>query len=346
MSGNQVRLANGQLWTKEQFLDHYLSPMGSPTPVVDPPAQVPVDMSWYMGEGPGRYYHPGMFKIITNTIDRNDLAPGAYDLSQLAPNGRRDDSVKASISNYFRDPLSEDYKTRALVFGNESARISGQVVVNQDGSKTFNGIEIRPFDTDFNFESKNAGRFLEKVRAKAREIYDPYNQGVSYDIPFTGNGRTYEPFTGSQLNAALRREAVFPGTLRPGLLPSAADSTPHFLNNYLDYLNEVNGTPALPPDGGTAPGNPAPALSRGYHGQPPAPSSTDTGTFASRFVSSANRNSPNSGIANWIAGLAGVDPTNPTQPTPQPVDRLRGLVSNEPMPDWPFPPPIFNSRQR
>jgi hypothetical protein len=28
MSGNEIRLANGQLWTAQHFLDHYPSPMG------------------------------------------------------------------------------------------------------------------------------------------------------------------------------------------------------------------------------------------------------------------------------------------------------------------------------
>ena len=70
MAGNAIRLANGQLWTAEQFLDHYFRPSasGTPTPVAGPPASVPVDMSWYMGEGPGRFYHPGMFKVINDLI--------------------------------------------------------------------------------------------------------------------------------------------------------------------------------------------------------------------------------------------------------------------------------------
>lgn len=78
MSGNQVRLANGQRWTMEQFLDHYFRPSasGTPTPVAGPPAPVNVDMSWYMGEVPGRYYHPGMFPIINRLINRRDLSPG------------------------------------------------------------------------------------------------------------------------------------------------------------------------------------------------------------------------------------------------------------------------------
>jgi hypothetical protein len=154
MSGNQVRLTNRQSWTKEQFLNHYFTSTasGPRTPVAGPPASVNVDKSWYMGEGPGRYYHPGMFPIIESVIDRRDLAPGTYDLWQLAPNNKEDPSVKASISHYVRDVKSQDWRTRAFVFGNESGRISGRVSVGQDGSKTFHAIEIRPLDTKCNFE--------------------------------------------------------------------------------------------------------------------------------------------------------------------------------------------------
>jgi hypothetical protein len=53
----------------------------------------------------------------------------------------RDPSAKAGITHYLTDPASSDYKTRALVFGEESARISGHVVVNPDGTKTFERVE-------------------------------------------------------------------------------------------------------------------------------------------------------------------------------------------------------------
>jgi hypothetical protein len=319
MSGNEIRLANGQLWTAQQFLDHYLSPMGKPTPLAGPPAPVPVDMSWYMGEGPGRYYHPGMFKIINDLVERHDLGPGAYNLSDFAT-GPKDFSSVVNISHYVTDPLSSDYRTRALVFGNESAKISGKTIVNSDGSKRFEGIEIRPHDTDFNFEPKGGGHLLEVARARAKEIYDPDDQGVSYDIPFYGNGRTYEPFTDSQLNAARRREFVYPGTAPAGgWLPSKTDSTPRFLKGYLEYLDQANGSNTQTPE-------------------------SSAGSPEMRFVSSPNRSSSGNDIGSWIASLAGVDPMNPRQAAPQLAGKLRGIVSNEPMPDWPSPPPIFNTR--
>jgi hypothetical protein len=134
---NEVKFANGQRWTRQQFLDHYFRPSASgiPVPVAGPPDPVVIDRSWYMSGGPGRYYHPGMFPIISSLVNRNNLGPGSYDLWKLAPKSKDDPSVKTTISHYFTDLGSEDYKTRAFVFGTESARISGQVVVNPDGSK-------------------------------------------------------------------------------------------------------------------------------------------------------------------------------------------------------------------
>src|SRR5258707_14317280 len=155
MAENEVRLTNGRRWTAQQFVDHYFEPTasGTPAPVTGPPSPVDVDRGWYMGEGPGRYYHPGMFPIINRLIERHDLAPGTYNLLDFVPNkDKRDSSLTATVSNYTTDMRSTDYPLRALVFGSESARISGQVVVNRDGSKTFKQIEIRPLDTNFDFK--------------------------------------------------------------------------------------------------------------------------------------------------------------------------------------------------
>jgi hypothetical protein len=260
-----------------------------------------------------------MFPIMDEIIGMRNLSPGTYDLWDFAPKKEKDDSVKASISHYTQDPLSWDYRTRALVFGNESARISGQVVVNQDGSKTFKGVEIRPFDTDFNFERKTNNKLLERARAIARKTYDPEDRGISYEIRYHGTGRVYHPFTASQLSTALRSEFIYPGNASPGLLPSVTDAPPPYLDQHLKYLDQTGGSRPLTP-------------------------SSAVGAPATRFVSPADRNAARDGIANWIAAVAGVDPANPMQPAPQLADRLQGIVSNEPMPDWPFPPPIFNRR--
>jgi hypothetical protein len=245
-----------------------------------------------------------MFPTINDLVDRRNLAPGRHDLWQLAPAGKDDPSVKASISHYFTNPGSDDFKARALVFGNESARISGQVTVDQDGSKTFHGIEIRPLDTNFDFEHNTGNPFIEVPREMARQHYDPASQGIRYEIqyrgpgPDNGTGRLYDPFTDAQFSRALRKEFVRPGSGLPWLLPSITGKSPlPYADEQLRYLDQIN--PAYPPANAGSP-------------------------------------SPVSGLANWAAGLAGVDPTNPMQPTA----RLPGLVSNEPMPDWPFPPPI------
>ena len=326
MAGNEVKLTSGGRWTAQQFLDHYFKPTasGTPVPVAGRPAPVGVDMPWYMSEGPGRYYHPGMFPITDNLVDRRDLAPGRYDLWKLAPLNERDPSVKAGITHYSTDTGSEDYKTRALVFGDESARISGQVVVNPDGTKTFERVEIRPMDTNFDFHHNNWNRpHVELAREAARQKYDPENYGTSYEIEYRGHGRlgesgpdrgigrVYHPFTDAQLRAALRKESVYPGKTPPGLLPSFTAAPPPAIQEHLQYLDQANASQAQAPGAG--------------------------GAMARPFGYPASQNPPLSDVAGWIASMAGVDPTNLTQPRQSAV----GGADVNPAPQRVLPPWVF-----
>lgn len=99
MAGNETMLTDGQRWSARQFLDHYSKPSasGMPTPVAGPPEPVNVDMSWYIEDGPGRYYHPGMFSVMDQIVDNRNLAPGTYDLAKLAAD---EDALKARVSHY------------------------------------------------------------------------------------------------------------------------------------------------------------------------------------------------------------------------------------------------------
>lgn len=49
-------------------------------------------------------------------------------------------------------------------------------------------------------------------------------------------------------------------------------------------------------------------------------------------------------IANWVSSLHGIDSTDPMRPVAPQAARPLGIVTNEPSPDWPVPPPIFNKR--
>ena len=141
---------------------------------------------------------------------------------------------------------SADYRTRALVFGNESARISGRVDVNQDGSKTFKGIEIRPLDTDFNFDHKTWNPALEIAREAARRKFDPESRGISYQIPFRGTERIYDPFTDLQVERGCSSGVQdYPGSGPPGLLPSVTTAPTPGINEYIRYLNQVNDKPQV-----------------------------------------------------------------------------------------------------
>jgi hypothetical protein len=147
MTDKTVRLTNGQQWTARDFLGHYFqSTASATTPVTGPPVPVDVDRSWYMSEGPGRYYHPGMFPMMRQLIDDRNRAPGTYDLKEFVPTkNEKDPALTANLSNYTTDVRSNDYPLRAFVFGNESARISGRVVVNPDGSKRSSKFKFAPW---------------------------------------------------------------------------------------------------------------------------------------------------------------------------------------------------------
>jgi hypothetical protein len=204
--------------------------------------------------------------------------------------------------------LSDDYRLRSLVFGNESARILGRVVVNPDGSKTFRKIEIRPWDTDFNFEHKTLTP-LEVPREIARRMYDPDNLGRSYQIqyggpgPDKGTGRLYDDFTDAQLNAALRRNFVNPTLSPPGMSTSITGKPP------VPFVEQQRQVPS-------GAGN--------FQATPPAASSPTA-------PSPGTPGSAGNDIAAWIASLAGVSPQNPTQSQPPPLDRdLQSFYRDDP----------------
>jgi hypothetical protein len=263
-----------------------------------------------MSDGPGRYYHPGKFPIMRQLIDNRNHTPGTYELRDFVPNrDERDPALAASISNYTTDIRSDDHPLRAFVFGNEGARISGRVVVNPDGSRTFKQIEIRPLDTEFNFKDKTGNILLEGAREIARRVSDPDNFGTSYQIqyrgpgPGNGTGRLYDDFTDAQLNAALRRNFISPSLSPPGM-PTSVTAKPAV--PFVEAQRQVPGGAANSQAAASAAGAPA-------------------------TLGSANSNSSTSDIAAWIASLAGVSAQNPTQSASPLLDRdLQSFYRDDP----------------
>jgi hypothetical protein len=103
-------------------------------------------------EGPGRYYHPGMFPIMRQLIGDRTIKPGTYELTDFVPSkNEKDPALTAGLSNYSTDIRSDDYPLRALMFGAESGLISGRVVVNPDNATGLfcvfgvcNGMDVMP----------------------------------------------------------------------------------------------------------------------------------------------------------------------------------------------------------
>ena len=56
-----VRLYNGATWTRQDFVNYYLQPGLKPA--------VEVDRYWYMTDGPGALYQPGMFPVFVADAD-------------------------------------------------------------------------------------------------------------------------------------------------------------------------------------------------------------------------------------------------------------------------------------
>lgn len=102
-------------------------------------------------------------------------------------------------------------------------------------------------------------------------------------VPDRGIGRTYHPFTDAQLSAARRKEFAYPGSSPAGMLPSFTAAPPPAIKEHRQYLDQTSAGQAQAPGASAA--------------MPP-------------FGNLANPNSLSSGVADWIASMASVDPKN------------------------------------
>ena len=80
----------------------------------------------------------------------------------------------------------------------------------------------------------------------------------------------------------------------------------------------------------------------------PNASAFDTGAPAVPFVGADENFEPgrpasfDGRFGNWVSSPPVTAPLGPYQPQPPQQARPLGIVSGEPMPDWPFPPPFFD----
>ncbi len=139
-----------------------------------------------------------MFKAVRDALSRY-LRPGTYSLDDLYP----EDDLKVSIQHYLLDNLSRDWLSRARIYGGESARISGSVDVDQNGNRTFRNVEIRPYDSDFQFGRSNKPFGFQSIANFWRDHIDPYGTGRDFDLNCRGTGKVHHPFSDEDLARAL-----------------------------------------------------------------------------------------------------------------------------------------------
>lgn len=128
--------------------------------------------------GPGRFYSPTDFPIVQKLMS-GEIKPAAGTTIELGVLGRQhglpSDGAMAELDQYFAAPTADDFSTRAFVFGEVSAKISGTVSVAADGKITLQNVIIKPFDDHFNFNSDKPHTF----GGVTADIYN-YVMGPSY----------------------------------------------------------------------------------------------------------------------------------------------------------------------
>lgn len=198
----------------DEILSHYLwNQQNAPSPkelnddkwIRDKDAignAIVLDTNKYMSEGAGRFVSAADFTLFRDFFS-HDMKSGNYDFSsmwnilrsgrvdpsqnkELNPDGTKKYKFETVVSQYTKGIGSNDYLTRAFIFGSTSFTIDFntiQFVVNPDGSKEIRGLKIIPIEDNFDFVSNNfAAEIFNNMK---NSTIDPSGIGRKVPIKFS-----------------------------------------------------------------------------------------------------------------------------------------------------------------
>lgn len=124
------------------------------------PFQLVVAAPSYMSDGPGRFVKPAMFALITNFFNSDIFnqtggVRTTYTAQQML--SIVGGSLFTSIQQYNYDDAKHDIAERTYVWNSTSFGISPDAtfVVEADGTRHIENLQIRPADDNFDFSSGN-----------------------------------------------------------------------------------------------------------------------------------------------------------------------------------------------
>jgi hypothetical protein len=177
-----------EYWSANQVIEYY---QNTPANAQGNTPPLPISSDWYMSsDGPGRFYNPSQFPVVQGLFDGTiQPPPGTYTLDSLAT--QYGSSINAKLNQYFTDVGSDDYTTRALIFGETSAKISGTANVSDDGTVTLQNVTIVPYDDQFNFLVNKdyftpEGYLANTFNYDVESFFDANNNNVP--LPMVGGG--------------------------------------------------------------------------------------------------------------------------------------------------------------
>ncbi|MDS7594927.1 hypothetical protein [Agrobacterium tumefaciens] len=135
-----------------------------------------------MIDGPGRYIKPNNFSIVSAFFDNSiSLDDGSYSLSALmGVNGFGSKSATASIRTYPIDITSDDYDTRAFVWGTTGYSIRNATFTVQNGVRTIEYLEIIAEQENFDFTGGPGTSYINSILS---DVVDPMKySGMAIEI--------------------------------------------------------------------------------------------------------------------------------------------------------------------